>query len=364
MQRTIRTNSDPVFSLTDDGWLPPPPAHKPLRQPLQKQKEQTFDGFLILPENRSAVGAVRYLMRSLIAGKSPQQCPLVLHGPPGTGKTSLTTTALSAIARCSNGATARAISARELTGVDENDVTRHDLEACDLLIVEDLQHLPARAVAAACHLIDYRLTRQKSLVLSATVGPAALGHLPRRLTSRLAAGLVVALRPPGLQSRRAIVAAAAKAAHPRLTREALEWLLSQSEGVRAALGLLQNLLQRASAAKGPIDRTTAETLLATPDAPVLSRNDPQRIIKRVAAAFSLSEKELLGPSRLPQVLLARQAAMYLTRTVTTLSLPQIARAFANRDHTTVLHACRKIEAARTRDVTVAAMIRQLVQELS
>ena len=85
-------------------------------------------------------------------------------------------------------------------------------------------------------------------------------------------------------------------------------------------------------------------------------------MRRVAAAYGTTEKALLGTSRLRPVLLPRQVAMYLARELTGLSLPRIGVAFS-RDHTTVLHACRKIEAELTTDVGLAARVNQLRREL-
>ena len=87
------------------------------------------------------------------------------------------------------------------------------------------------------------------------------------------------------------------------------------------------------------------------------------IVKRAAAAFGVSEKELLGRSRLRKCLVPRQAAMYLARELTRLSLPRIGAFFGGRDHTTVLHACRKVEADMAADEKLAGIVRQLRGEL-
>jgi chromosomal replication initiator protein len=191
-----------------------------------------------------------------------------------------------------------------------------------------------------------------------------LTHLTRRLTSRLVAGLVVQLEPLGIRSRRKILKAAAKSNKTRLASDALECLIEQSDGMRAALGLLQNLNQLAPTFPGPLDRKAVEHILAGTGQPTSTRGDPHQIVKRVAVAFSISEKELLGTSRLRNVLLPRQVAMYLTRELTKLSLPRIGVFFADRDHTTVLHACRKVEIEMDLNGKLAAMVRQVRQELT
>jgi chromosomal replication initiator protein len=147
----------------------------------------------------------------------------------------------------------------------------------------------------------------------------------------------------------------------RLTDEALDWLAEQSTGgsVRATLGLLQNLAQVVGEFPGPLGRAEVEQTLAQTGQPTSSvGHDVSTIVKRVAAAFSLSEKELLGASRLRGVLRPRQIAMYLARELTGLSLPRIGAAF-DRDHTTVLHACRKVEGEIAANATLAKQVNEL-----
>jgi chromosomal replication initiator protein len=202
------------------------------------------------------------------------------------------------------------------------------------------------------------------VVVTANAGPAGLAHLSRKLTSRLASGLVLPLEPLSAASRRVVLEATAAARKVRLTADALDWLAGQATGggVRALLGLLGNLAPVAANAPMPLDRTAAEEALAGTGQPTSNGRDVQAIVKRVAAVFGVTERELLGPSRLRRVLVPRQVAMYLARELCGLSLPRLGAAFA-RDHTTVLHACRKVEAGLVDDERLASMMRQLRAEL-
>src|SRR4051812_38624131 len=220
---------------------------------------RVWGGFLALPENRSALRAVRLLAKAVRAGRRPPFGPLVLHGPPGTGKTHLTTALLNKLS--AGGVTARAVAVGDAARFSADDPTSGladpDLAACDLLVLEDVQLLPPRATDAACDLLDRRLARRRAVVLTANTGPGSLGHLPQRFTSRLAGGLVVQLESPGPAGRRVILAAAAAARNVRLAPDALDWLAGQANGVRPLLGLLNNLAQLAPAYPGPLDRTAA-----------------------------------------------------------------------------------------------------------
>lgn len=341
-------NSGARKALTDEGRMPAPTDPRPTPR-------LDLGTFQILPENRSAVRAAKGLARSVLTGKRPPAGLLVLHGPPGSGKTQLTTALVNAVVTKSPEVTARVLSVGDLARPeDEVGFADGDLLACDFLALEDVQRLPERAADALCDLIDRRASRRKLLLVTASTGPARLTHLPHRLTSRLAAGLVVQLEPPGVTSRRVILEATAVSKNLRLTPDALDWLAGQGSGVRASLGLLQNLAQVAPTFPGPLDRNVVEQVIAGTGQPTSRGTDLQAIMKRVTATFGVTEKQLLGASRLRPVLIPRQVAMYLARELTGLSLPRIAAAFG-RDHTTVLHACRKIEA----DTQLAGVVREL-----
>jgi chromosomal replication initiator protein len=321
--------------------------------------------FLALPENRSALRAARSVANALLAGRRPPFTPLVLHGQPGTGKTHLTTALLRKLADGPAVVTAQTVSVGDLarSAAADDGFADPDLLACDLLILEDVQHLPAREADTVCGLLDRRAARRKAVVVTANAGPAGL-DLPHKLTSRLTAGLVVQLEPLSAASRRVLLEAAAETRKVRLTADALDWLAARATGggVRALLGLLGNLAQVAPNYPGPLDRTAAEEVLAGTGQPTSNGRDVAGIVKRVAVAFGVTEKDLLGPSRLRRVMVPRQVAMYLAREVGRLSLPRVGAAFG-RDHTTVLHAVRKIVADVAADERLAGVVRQLRAEL-
>ena len=339
---------------------------------LSSRKILNLPGFVVVEENRSAARAVSDLVRRVVLARRIRVGPLVLHGLPGTGKTHLVTAALKAMAEESRTATGRVIAARELARPDElgdrggkgdrRGFADPDVTSCDLLIIEDVQHLPRASADALCQLIDDRAARELALIVTASAGPAGLTHLPRRLTSRLAGGLVVQLEPAGKASRRAIIEA--RAGRMRLAPDALDWLAARGGGLRTALGMMQALAQAGGRRAGPLDRKAIEEILEQGDGgPAASRGgELPEIIKRVCAAFGVTRKELFGASRLRRVLVPRQVAMALAREVGGQSLPRIAAAF-DRDHSTVLHACRKVEEMVEDDVALAATVRQLRKEL-
>ncbi|MBN9516918.1 hypothetical protein J0H58_00135 [bacterium] len=316
----------------------------------------------VFAENRSAVQAARALVRSVSRGKRPSGSPLVLLGSTGCGKSALVAALLAEVA--TGTATAQAVSASDVARAAADPLTDGfadaDLRTCDLLVLEDVQLLPSREAGAVADLLDRRGQRGRAVVATMTSGPAAL-PLPQALTSRLTAGLVVTLQAPGPASRRAILADAATV---KLTPDALDWLAAPgSGGLRSALGRLAALKHGAKAFRGPLDRTACEEILAASGLPTSRGPDVPGIISKVAAVFGVTAKELTGPSRLRRVLVPRQVAMFLAREACGLSFPRLAAAFG-RDHTTVLHAVRKIEAELTTDERLAAVVKRLRAEVA
>ncbi len=324
--------------------------------------------FVALPENEAALRAVRRLASGLVRlTRAAVPNPLVLHGPPGTGKSLLVRTLLQKLAASPAGQTARVLPAAELprAPADQSDDGLADLHACDLLAVEDLQHLSGRLAGVLCRVLDHRADRRRPTVLTASAGPAGLKHLPRRLTSRLAAGLVVQLEPLTAAGRRVLVERLARKLALRLTDDAFDWLAARATGggARPLIGQVEQLRTLARGVVGSLDSDAVRELLA--GSQLTSRGGPvERIVERVAASFGVSAKDVLGTCRQRSALVPRQVAMYLAREVARQSLPAIGAAFGGRDHTTVLHACRKVAEALKADPKLRRAIRELTAELT
>ncbi len=324
--------------------------------------------FVALPENDSALRAVRRLARSLTRpGRAVGPTPLVLHGPPGTGKSLLVRSLVRKLPSAPTGRTVQVIAAAELPrpAADKPETAEAfvDLLESDFLAVEDLQHLPERLAGVLCRLLDHRAGRRLATVLTGNDGPAGLGHLPRRLTSRLAAGLVVQLEPLTVAARRTLLERLVRKATLRLTDDALDWLAARTTGGgRPLAGAVETLKTVARGVVGSLDAAAVRELLA--DGQPTSRSDRvRRIVERVSAAFGVKSKDVLGPCRQRSVLVPRQVAMYLAREAAKLSLPAVGAAFG-RDHTTVMHACRKVAEAIQGDAKLKRTVRELKAELS
>jgi len=314
----------------------------------------------VLPENRAAIRAAQ----RIAAGRASAPSLLLLHGPPGVGKSAIVSALVTEYLDSPLGHIVRHISAAELPRKSRpaTDAEAREIAEADLLIIEDLQHLPARDVLPLCQLLDERAAHRRPVVMTATSGPAGLTAFARRLTNRLAAGLVVRVEMPGLASRRKLVEDFADARQVRLTSEAIDWMARAADGVRPLIGFVEKLKPVMKGYAEPLSAAQVQEWLIEPTVGE-TKSRLHRIVSRVAAAYQVKPKEVLGPSRLRTVLLPRQVAMALARDLTQLPLAEIGKHFGGRDHSTVLHAVRKIEALAGTDATLAGRLKELRAEL-
>jgi chromosomal replication initiator protein len=244
-------------------------------------------------------------------------------------------------------------------GTDEQQALRR----ADLVVVEDLQHLPVRSVEVLVALIDRCLARQRQLVFTALAGPAHLDRLPVRLASRLAQGLVVGLEAFGIGSRQEYLRRRLAERGLDLSGELLAWLARTASGsARQLEGCLNRLEQTAAALGRPVGLDDLADLFG--DDTAARRPSLERIVQRVGGYFRVEPRRLCSSGRSREVLLPRQVSMYLARRLTDLSLEQIGAYFGGRDHSTVLHACRKVERALADDAGLEGAVRRLHADLT
>lgn len=321
---------------------------------------QTLAQWVSSPENRSALAAVERVADCLCS-RQPRRAvnPLFLHGPSGVGKTHLVAGLAARVAERGPGLSAVILTAGDFDRDPEESAA--DLAAArqaDLAAIEDIQRLSARAVEAVVQLLDHGLARQIQLVFTAAVGPAQMERLPARLTSRLASGLIVGLEPLGPASRRDFLCDRVARKGLKVDPAVLDWIAEhvggsgrQLDGAVARLEALTRMHGGVLGVDAVADsfRTDADARQAT----------VERIAQRVGRYFRVETRQLQGRDRSRQALLPRQVSMYLARRLTDLSLQQIGAYFGGRDHSTVLHACRKVEQALTDDLTLSGAVREL-----
>jgi chromosomal replication initiator protein len=322
----------------------------------------TFADWIELPENRSAHEAL-HCAAACVASRSPRRAvnPLFLHGPAGSGKSHLVAALLDHVSRSAPDRVLASLTAADFDPAAHDD--SHPGGQADLIVVEDLHRLPPRAAERLVQTVDRALARQQQLVLTAAVGPGRLTALPARLTSRLASGLVVEL--PALLPAGRLVVLEQLAARRGLTieRPVLEWLATHVGGsVRQLDGALTRLaeLRRLHGQAPDLEAIAAHFH----DDDAAHRPTVERIVQRVGRHFQVAPSRIQSRLRRRDALLPRQVGMYLARQLTGLSLQEIGAFFGGRDHSTVLHACRKVEQALGEDLELSGVVRQLHADLA
>ncbi len=349
--------------------------------------DEPFQNVVPLPENRSALAAARELLDAF-----QQAIPLLpllfLHGPSGVGKSLLVHSLAEAlplrnVCLLTGGAfplpnmidedpfptpgSPKLPAPSDDEEPDDAWPRLKEARKADLLIVEDLQHLPLRAGDAFVNLLDRRQRRQLPTVATALVGPRHLAFrgtaFPARLTNRLAGGLVVAVDPLPVTSRLTLLRTLAERLDLDLDEAVLAWLAEhligggrQLQGSLNQIATLQKL-QRKPLTLEQIRQHFQGQIEA--QAPTV-----ERIVAHVSGHYQVKPSVLRSAQRSKHVVLPRQVSMYLARQLTPLSLQQIGKFFGGRDHTTVMHACKKIEEALQTDFELSGAVRQMSAELS
>ncbi|MEM6971679.1 MAG: chromosomal replication initiator protein DnaA [Pseudomonadota bacterium] len=334
----------------------------------------TFDSFIVGKPNELAHAAARRVAESADAAFNP----VFLHGGVGLGKTHLMHAIAWELRATRPQAHVVYLSAEQfmyrfVRALRERDTItfKEQFRSVDVLMVDDVQYIAGKDSTQEefFHTFNALIDQKKQIVLSADNSPDRIDGLEERIRSRLQWGLVVDIHPADYELRLGILQAKAEKAamaHPGvgLDPKVLELLAQRiSSNVRVLEGALTRLFAHASYAGRPVDMELTRECLAD----LLRSNDKKvtidEIKRRVVSHYNLRMNDLISERRSRSVARPRQTAMYLAKMLTTKSLPEIGRAFGGRDHTTVLHAVRKIEELLATDEHLAEDIEILRRQL-
>ncbi len=347
--------ADPGHPLPNRAMAHPsvPTAHTPVTVTEQVggrlNPRYTFETFVAGSSNRFAHAA------ALAAAEQPAKSynPLVIYGESGLGKTHL----LHAIGHYTRtqfaGTRVRYVSSEEFTNEFINSI-RGDTAAqfqrryrdIDVLLVDDIQFLSGKVQTQEefFHTFNTLYNAQKQIVLTSDIAPTKLKDFEDRMRTRFSWGLTTDIQPPELETRIAILRRKVEKEEIQVPADVLEYIATKiSRNIRELEGALIRVTAFASLSKRPVDLGLAEEVLRNV---IPNEAGPEitasAIMLETAKFYSIKIEDLTGQSRSRTLVTARQVAMYLCRELTDLSLPKIGELFGGRDHTTVMHAERKI----------------------
>jgi chromosomal replication initiator protein len=318
-------------------------------EPSRLNPKYTFDTFVIGSSNRFAHAA------AVAVAEAPAKAynPLFVYGESGLGKTHL----LHAVGHYARnlypGVRVRYVNSEEFTNDFINSIRDDKAQAfqrryrdVDILLIDDIQFLQGKVQTQEefFHTFNTLHNANKQVVISSDLPPKQLAGFEERMRSRFEWGLITDVQPPDLDTRIAILRKNAIQERMTAPDDVMEYIASRiSTNIRELEGALIRVTAFASLNRQPVDLGLTEMVLKDL---IPHEQGPEitsaTIIAQTAAYFGLTIDDLCGQSRSRVLVNARQIAMYLCRELTELSLPKIGQQFGGRDHTTVMHAERKI----------------------
>lgn len=358
-------------AASTQGAAQPDAGEPSIGSPLDPR--YTFESFVVGPANELAHAAARQIATAASAGSAGFSI-LYVHSSVGLGKTHLLqATAWEARLRRRPEQvlylTAERFMYRFVAALKAHDALgfKDQLRGIDLLLIDDMQFLQGKSMQQEfCHTLNALIESGRQVVVAADRPPMELDSLDERMRSRLSAGLVVDIRPLGRTLRLDILRAKLHAARKRFANlavgdDVLEFVADQINGNGRDLeGAFTRIVAHNQLTQAAITPDMAERAIRD----LVRISEPRRVriehIQRIVAKeYNISRQDMVSSRRNRSVVRPRQICMYLAKTMTDRSFPEIGRRFGGRDHTTVLHAVRKIEGLIKDDRSFADEVEKL-----
>jgi chromosomal replication initiator protein len=339
------------------------------------QERFSFETFVSGPANEFAFAVAR----RVASWADGHFNPVLFHGPYGFGKTHLLNALAWEAMRSAPGKRVVYLTAERFTTTfvkalqdRQTQAFKDELRNADLLLIDDVHFVAGKTQTQEelFHTLIALVEDGRRVVMTADRSPTELSEMEPRLRSHLQAGLVCGIEPAdrslrlGILERKLQTLAAQGRFHPAARGEVLQFLADRfTDSVRELEGALNTLVARVG---GDIARLTldeAQAILRPHLSCTERKVTVDMIQKAVAEHYALKQADLISERRARAVARPRQVAMWLAKQITTRSLPDIGRRFGGRDHTTVLHAVRRIEALKAEDAAIARDIDVLLRKL-
>jgi chromosomal replication initiator protein len=332
----------------------------------------TFDRFIVGPSNQFAHAA------STAVARKPGEAynPLFIYGGVGLGKTHLINAIGNHIIKStSNMARVCCISAEHFTNQVINSIKSNKMEefrnryrfGCDVLLIDDIQFIAGKESTQEefFHTFNTLYESKKQIVLSSDKSPKDMSYLEERLRSRFEWGLITDIQPPETETRIAIIKNKAESEGTALPNEVALYLAQNTtSNIRELEGTLTNIMAHAKLLKTEISLDLAKEVLKN----ILKQHDRkflsiESIQKEVAGYHGLRLQDLKSAKKQKNISVPRQIAMYLARRYTGASYPEIGEKFGGKDHSTVIHAVKKIESSLGKDPALENAVKALCRRI-
>lgn len=330
----------------------------------------TFDNFVTGPSNQFAHAASKAVAES----DSVKYNPLFIYGGVGLGKTHL----LNAIGNhiIQRNKNLRVVCVQAETFMNElinsirndriNEFRRKFRKKCDVLLMDDIEILcgKERTQEEFFYTFNELYESGKQIVMTSDRVPAELPELTERLRSRFESGMIVDIQPPEYETKLAIIKKKAEENNVEIPEAVCEYLAKNIvSNIRKLEGSLVRICAYASLTGEEITVPLAKKLIGNIFEESKEEVTPEKIIKTTASVFGLKPQDLKGEKRMRKYVLARQTAMFLCRKLANLSFPEIGEVIGGKDHSTVIHSCKKISSLIQKDAELKSKIDKILNLL-
>ncbi len=332
--------------------------------------DYTFESFVVGPSNRLAHASC------VAVSQSPGDTynPLFIYGPSGLGKTHLLHAVCFETKQAMGSAVIQFLSCEEfvnrfIRAIEQGDLAgfQSRLRTADMLVIDDIQFLRTREQSQEefFHTFNALYNNGKQIIMSGDSPPTEIPSLEARLISRFNWGLVARIDPPSYETRVAIVQKKAYLRGLEISDDIAEYIGRKVQAnIRELEGALTTIHALAVATGKEISLEVAQKALEGQIRLAARHISITDIIEAVTEHFDVRLADLQSKKRSQSITEPRQICMYLARNLTRHSLEEIGGHFGGRDHTTVMHACNKIEQARTKDSRMDALLTELTNQVS
>lgn len=356
------------FRICTEQQISRPRSAQPADPPLHP--DYTFENFVVGPSNRLAHASC------VAVSQSPGNTynPLFLYGNSGLGKTHLLQAVCHQARRQLDGAVIQLLSCEQFVNrfihaISEGNVLgfQSQFRTVDMLVIDDVQFLREREQSQQefFHTFNALYNNGKQIILSADSPPAEIPSLEARLISRFNWGLVARIDPPSYETRVAIVQKKAQLRGLDLSEEVAEYIGQKVQAnIRELEGALTTIYALAVTNGQKVTLELAQKALQGQIQLADKHTTISDIIDAVTKHFDVRLADLQSKKRSQSITMPRQICMYLARNLTRHSLEEIGGHLGGRDHTTVMHACHKIDQARHSDAKTRALLNELARRIT